>query len=237
MIPIERLIYKIDYKLNKLASNRHQEIPIEDKLLALNEARIRLLKKKVNQNNLYRLGLDAFKSRYQDLQSLITDYEEVNIQKTTQVLTSYDFKVKDLKNKYHLPIDIVVLAKKGKCENHKVYVKRIVKHGDLTTQLNNPHYSPSFSYQEALATMSEDNVTIYTGDDFEITKAYFSYIRYPIEMDFEGYVRMDGTDSQTVDCDFPEYLEDELLELAIIELGFNTENLNAAQAAQQKNVE
>ena len=44
MIPVDSLLYKIDQKLNKLSTNSHQQIQLEDKILALNEAQIKLIK-------------------------------------------------------------------------------------------------------------------------------------------------------------------------------------------------
>lgn len=234
MIKTDTLLYQIDFKLNKLGTNRGQFIPVEDKLLALNEAQMRLIKKKVNLNNLYRLGFDSFKSRYQDLQNLVVDYEQVTPTKTLSSLNTYIFDISQLKNKYYLPVDMYVLADKGSCKNHIIYIPRITKHGDITTLLNNPHYTPSFSYQEALASISGDNVIIYTGGDFEVKNVMFSYIRYPKVIDREGYEHLDGSMSANQDCELPEYLQDELLELAIMELGYNTDNNNAAEAALKK---
>ena len=48
MIPVDSLLYKIDQKLNKLSTNEHQQINLEDKILALNEAQIKLIKQKVD---------------------------------------------------------------------------------------------------------------------------------------------------------------------------------------------
>ena len=75
MIPVDSLLYKIDQKLNKLSTNEHQEIPVEDKILALNEAQIKLIKQKVDGfSTVSGLGMDAFKKRYEDLQSLLQPY-------------------------------------------------------------------------------------------------------------------------------------------------------------------
>jgi hypothetical protein len=48
MIQIDSLLYKIDQKINKLSTNEHQQIQLEDKILALNEAQIKLIKQKVD---------------------------------------------------------------------------------------------------------------------------------------------------------------------------------------------
>jgi len=75
MIPVDSLLYKIDQRLNKLSTNDHQQIQLEDKILALNEAQIKLIKQKVDGFSVVSgLGLDAFKKRYEDLQSLVVSY-------------------------------------------------------------------------------------------------------------------------------------------------------------------
>ena len=47
MIPVDSLLYKIDQRLNKLSTNEHQQIELEDKILALNEAQIKLIKQRL----------------------------------------------------------------------------------------------------------------------------------------------------------------------------------------------
>jgi len=75
MIPVDSLLYKIDQRLNKLSTNDHQQIQLEDKILALNEAQIKLIKQKVDGiNTVSGLGFDSFKKRYEDLQSLVVNY-------------------------------------------------------------------------------------------------------------------------------------------------------------------
>jgi hypothetical protein len=64
MIKTVSLLYKTDQRLNKLASNAHQEIPLEDKILAANEAQLKLIKQKLDGNNIFKLGFDSFKKRY-----------------------------------------------------------------------------------------------------------------------------------------------------------------------------
>ena len=75
MIQVDSLLYKIDQRLNKLSTNEHQQIQLEDKILALNEAQIKLIKQKIdNISTVSQMGLDSFKKRYEDLQSLVLDY-------------------------------------------------------------------------------------------------------------------------------------------------------------------
>lgn len=235
MIPTERLLYKIELKLNKLASNQHQGISLEDRILALNEAQIRLIKKKINPNNLYQLGFDSFKSRYEDLQDFIVQYEELTPEKTKEIYSSYKVNLENTKNKYFLPVDIIINATRGKCKDRVVNVPRIVKHSDLTTLLQNTNFEPSFLYQETLAVISSNDLIIYSNDregEFQINKVFLSYLRYPNKINYEGYIDFDGTESTTINCELPDHLEDELLALTVMELGYDTDNPNAAQAQQ-----
>ena len=65
MIPVDSLLYKIDQKLNKLSTNEHQQIQLEDKILALNEAQIKLIKQKVDGLSVVSgMGMDAFKKAF-----------------------------------------------------------------------------------------------------------------------------------------------------------------------------
>ena len=238
MIPVDSLLYKIDQKLNKLSTNEHQQIQLEDKILALNEAQIKLIKQKVDGNSTVSgMGLDAFKKRYEDLQSLVVTYnnQPLTLKIKNPQLNQWAAKTDVLKPKYMFYIDSYVLADKGKCKNRKLWINRdLAKHGDLQYCLNNEHYKPSFEYQETFNFLSSDEISIFTDGTFTPTKIYISYMRYPQYIDKEGYIRLDGTPSIDQDCELALYLEDELLDLTVQNLGMYTENASAVQSAQYR---
>lgn len=232
MIPIERLLYKLDLKLNKVGSGNHQNIPLTDKLFFLNEAQIRLIKKKININNIYQVGFEGMKTRYQDLQGLVVAYEEAEVTHKDILWDSYETPTEKLTNKLYLPLEIIAIASKGKCKGRKINIPRLTKHHDLGAMMNNVHYSPSFKFQETVATMNEDNIIIYSNDKngkFVVDKVLITYLRYPKQVDFVGYTKFDGSPSTTVNCELPEYLEDELLSLAVSEISIATGNENLAK--------
>jgi hypothetical protein len=118
-----------------------------------------------------------------------------------------------------------MIADKDDCKKRVLYSNAdLIKHADITTLLNNTNYKPSFEYQETLVDISSDELHYYTDGTFKPVNVYVSYLRYPQEIDLEGYVKFDGTDSSTVDCELEEYLEDELLDLAVEALAMYTEN-------------
>lgn len=233
MIPVDSLLYKIDQKLNKLSTNEHQQINLEDKILALNEAQIKLIKQKVDgQNTVSGLGLDAFKKRYEDLQSLVETYNhqplDLHIKNTE--LNQWAANVHLLVPKYMFYIDSYILADKGQCTDRKIWINRdLAKHGDLQYCLNNTHYRPSFEYQETFNFLSTDEISIFTDGTFTPKQIYISYMRYPQYINKTGYVMLDGEDSYDQDCELETYLEDELLDLTVQNLAMYTENQSAVQ--------
>ena len=238
MIPVDSLLYKIDQKLNKLSTNEHQQIPLEDKILALNEAQIKLIKQKVDgQNTISGLGLDAFKKRYEDLQSLVITYnnQPLDLVILNLELNQWKANIHQLDPKYMFYIDSYVLADKGRCKDRKIWINRdLTKHGDLSQLLTNDHYKPSFEYQETFNFISSDEISIFTDGTFTPTQICISYMRYPKYINKVGYIMLDGLPSFDEDCELELYLEDELLDLTVQNLAMYTENAPAVQSAQYR---
>jgi hypothetical protein len=233
MIPVDSLLYKIDQRLNKLSTNEHQQIALEDKILALNEAQIKLIKQKVDGfGTTSGMGLDAFKKRYEDLQSLVINYGDGELPLTLKnaELNQWMANVHDLVPKYMFYIDSYVLASKGRCEDRKIWINRdLAKHGDLSLLLNNTHYRPSFEYQETFNSISSDEISIFTDGTFTPSNIYVSYMRYPEYINKTGYIMLDGEPSYDQDCELETYLEDELLDLTVQNLAMYTENSPAVE--------
>ena len=235
MIPVDSLLYKIDQRLNKLSANEHQQIQLEDKILALNEAQIKLIKQKVDgQNTISGLGLDAFKKRYEDLQSLVVNYNDGELPLTLKnaELNQWSAYVHLLEPKYMFYVDSYVIASKGLCKDRKIWINRdLAKHGDLQFCLNNTHYRPSFEYQETFNFISSDEISIFTDGTFTPSNIYISYMRYPQYINSTGYIMLDGEPSYDQNCELETYLEDELLDLTVQNLAMYTENQSAVESS------
>jgi hypothetical protein len=233
MIPVDSLLYKIDQKLNKLSTNEHQQIQLEDKILALNEAQIKLIKQKIDSiSTVSGMGLDSFKKRYEDLQSLVITYnnQPLDLKIKNIELNQWFANIHLLVPKYMFYIDSYVLADKGRCKDRKIWINRdLAKHGDLQFILNNTHYRPSFEYQETFNFLSSDEISIFTDGTFTPTKICVSYMRYPQYINKEGYIMLDGEPSFDQNCELELYLEDELLDLTVQNLAMYTENQSAVQ--------
>ena len=236
MISIDSLIYKLDMKLNKLSSLAHQSIPIENKILALNEAQDKLVKVKLNANNPLGLGLDADKKRYEDIENLVEkagDHKET-LYLSDPLLNEWSTDLSLLQPQYMFYIDSYITATKGAC-NKIIYVNRgLAKHADVLTLLANTNYRPSFEYEDTFCIVAGLQLSVYTDGTFTPQNVYLSYIRYPQRVDYPGYVNFDGTASTKIDCELNDYLEDELLNFAVQELSMDTENVPAVQFTQER---
>lgn len=234
MISTEQLLYKLEQRLNKLSSSQFQSISKEDRILVLNESQLKLIKKKLNKNNPEQEGYDSMKKRYEDLQILVVPFENLPVTKTNDIHTSYQGDITQLSQKYFVPLDMYCLATRGNCKKHPIYIQRVARHGDLFSLMFNTNYAPSFNYQETLCLISGNNIIVYSNDldgDFIVTDLFVEYLRYPQEMDIAGYTKLDGTQSTNSDCELVDYLEDELLDIAVMQLAMNTGNDNVMQGA------
>lgn len=239
MIPVLNLLVDLDLKLNKLASVDHQAIFNEYKIVALNQAQIKLIKKKLNPNNLYQLGFDTFTKRYEDLETLVVPYTSLRLTNVGDKLNSYTANIVDLPSKYFVPISMYALADKDCCLDRIINVINVIKHADLPETLNDANWTPSFPHQETVTTISNNQFFLYSDSEnsFKLSSLYISYLRYPKPIDIEGYIHLDNTASITQNSELPDYLEDELVDLAVQELAMATENTNAVQFSQLRNKE
>lgn len=238
MIPVDSLLYKIDQKLNKLSTNDHQRIQVEDKILSLNEAQLKLIKQKVDgPPSPAGQGMDSTRKRYEDLQRIIESYEDhpLLLTEVNKELHKWSASLEGLSPAYMFYSDAYILADKGICKDRKIWVNRdLLSHGDLQFVLNNVHYKPSFEYQETCTSISSDEIAIFTDGTFTPTNLYLSYIRYPKYIDKAGYIKLDGTPSIDQDCELESYLEDELVDLAVQDLAGYTENAGAISTSQSR---
>lgn len=239
MIPVQNLLFDIDIKLNRLSNLRGQFIPNETKIDLLNKAQVKLILKKVDANNNYQLGMDAFTKRYEDLQNFQVPYEKHSLTANNDLLNTYSLPISSLNYDMVVPVNSYVLATRGNCKDRILDVIDFMKHGDIRMLLKSPHYQPSYSYQETLGSISSDIIYVYGDPEktFTITELHLSYLRYPVDMDIAGYIHLDGTPSTTVDCELESYLEDELVDLVVEQLSDATANQEQSQLSRARTKE
>lgn len=233
MILVDSLLYEIERRLNRLSSGFHQKIPLEDRILSLNQAQINLIKNKYYNDE--GSSFDSTRKRYEDLQVLIEPHSKHNhkLELSNVQLNEYSFDLSLLAPKYLFFVDAYITADKGDCKDRIIWLNpSLTKHADLPNILTNEHLKPSFEFQETCMTISSNFLNVYTDGTFEPKEIYVSYIRYPKEIDKEGYIKIDGSPSVNQDCELPDYLFGELVDLAVEELSMFIENTAAIETSQ-----
>jgi hypothetical protein len=56
---------------------------------------------------------------------------------------------------------------------------------------------------------------MYTDGTFNITAVKINYLKLPVQFDLEGYIKFDGSPSQTVNSDLPDFMIEDIITEAV----------------------
>jgi uncharacterized protein (DUF3820 family) len=116
--------------------------------------------------------------RKDDLQKLLIKEPITTTKKT-------DYYVADLPADYLQWKRVDAFAKKDCCENRRMTVY-LGEEGNLSQLLRDKSKQPNFEWGETFATLINNNVNIYTNDEFEVEDAYLTYYRQPRKIQIQG---------------------------------------------------
>lgn len=116
--------------------------------------------------------------------------------KLSKIGSQHTYDDFSLPSNYFDLANLHIHASNGGCS--KVEVKAWeVKIEDVEEKYNDAFQQPSLPWRETFYHTADNKVLIYK-KDFSIQEAFLSYYRYPIQVDIEGYIKIDGTSSQSV---------------------------------------
>lgn len=232
MIPVQELIYEFKLSLNKMDRQDNVLVPLEDILVYLNQSQLSWIKTKIGENNIYKDGYEATRKRIDDLQILKVNNHSLQLTKTTDVL--YKGYKADLKliPDYMLFVMAHAGATKQGCQAGLTI--DLIRQNDLSNMYFDANFGPSYEWRTTLATIGEDNIIVYTDETFELQNLYLTYLRYPKPIDSEGYIKLDGQDSISRDCELPYYAKQDIVDLAVKFAAQATDNQNQAVFAEDR---
>jgi hypothetical protein len=212
------LYQKILIKINKNDINKNIKLPKSKFVLIFNEFQRKYADGvKENENN----SKNIFSIK--ELLVLDAELEKVNSFNNKDV-----FKLPDDFSEYDTSYSY---ATKGLCKS--ILYNNSINPSNLTVFLQDNNNKPSFEYQETIVVQDSDNLSVYT-DGFTIDKVYLNYYKEPREIDIEGYIRIDGTDSTNIDPELSDSDLDKILDLCAVEITRNYEDVNTFQLAQTR---
>lgn len=164
-----------------------------------------------------------------DIQELlITDYElsplEIKDLYVTYLLPNNYFNYSESK---------VICTKDSKSKTLYVYN---IHPKEVNVYLQDEFSKPSFEWEETLSVISNNKLYVYKTDDFKIDKCYLSYYRGAEKVDLEGYVKIDGSISKTVNSNLSDVYLRQILDKVAKEILREFENVQAFQLAQERDL-
>lgn len=113
-----------------------------------------------------------------------------------------------------------------------------VKIINLDLYLNDEYHSPSFEYKQTIVFIASDKIRAYK-KGFEIDNLLLTYYRYPKQIDIEGYIRIDQTESTNIDPELSDNYVDEIIDMCVTDVQRIYENgdgFNLSQNRENNNI-
>lgn len=216
---LQELYKKFQLQINKNDTNTNVKISKGVFVLLFNEQKRKWLYDVISKNE----SSDYIESIEELLEA------DVKLGKGTETAIKADFI---LPENFYRRVSSYSLASREDCKNVVLY-NWIVKPKDLNVLLQNDNTKPSFDYREALALINNGKLSVYK-DGFVVDEAYLTYYREPVDIDMEGYTRLDGTPSTDIQTDLSDTNAEEVVNLTAAEAVRNSESVEQLQLALQR---
>lgn len=232
MISVDELLYEFELKLNSLDREKNQNIPLENKIVFLNNAQVAWIKSRLNPNNVLKIGYEGVRKRIDDLQKLKINNKKLQLSSSNnERFIGIDGELSSVSD-YMFYISSFAKAKTKTCS--ATVGINLIKEGELETLYYNENFKPSFKWRDTIATIGSDKLHVYTNGEFVIEDIRLTYLRKPLNIDAEGYVKLDGTDSVNQDCELPEYAKNDIVDIAVRYAAQATGDMMQVQMAKER---
>jgi len=175
---------KIKERLNKLDSNDYDNIEVWQFIEAFNKGQSAWCRRNLHGTNQTREGDEGSKRRIDDLQILlITDPSATVIDKGVYVEVTGGIPAEYMEWKR-----IDVYATNSCCPDKRSMVTYLAEEGNVAQLLRDYNKKPNFAWAETFATLSNNNINVYTNNEFTIENVILTYYRQPVRIQIQGVV-------------------------------------------------
>lgn len=203
----QTIILKVKQRLNKLDSQDYDNIEQWEIVEAFNKAQVEWVRRQLHGMNTKQEGDEQSTRRKDDLQVFL---------KTIPI----QLHIKDKYYNGSLPDDylqwkrIDITAKSDCCEVNDMVVY-LAEEGNVSELLRDDSKKPNFDWRETFATLKDNNINVYTNNEFTITQGALTYYKQPQRIQiadvFDPYTGLTPT------TDILSELKDDIIELIIDE--------------------
>ena len=171
---------KLKQRINKLDSQDYDNIECWQIVEAFNKAQVEWCRRQLHGLNIVKEGDEQSTRRKDDLQVLLSEESLV-------VTEKQDYFFSTIPSDYLQWKRVDVFACKGCCENRRMTVY-LAEEGNLNQLLRDKAKQPNFEWAETFATLINNQVHVYTNNDFEISSTDLVYYRQPRKIQIQGCV-------------------------------------------------
>jgi hypothetical protein len=201
------IVIKVKQRINKLDSQDYDNLECWQIVEAFNKAQVEWSRRQLHGLNIVKEGDEQSTRRKDDLQVLL-----VNEGLTITDKKDYFFGV--VPEDYLQWKRVDVYACQDCCKDRRMTVY-LAEEGNLNQLLRDKAKKPSFEWAETFATLINNQVHIYTDNDFEISEASLTYYRQPRQIQIQGCVDPYTNQESTVNIESE--FKDDIIELIIDE--------------------
>lgn len=213
VVTIEEMHYDFRFKADKVDTLANQDFSPAEIDWLLNEAQDRLLKSKYGLTNTYRAPFENIQKRIDDLSTLVVKYPRQPDITPVRQNDIYEIKLSTLEEDYLFMIRARAYVQDCDWANLKP-----VEHDDLNEILIDPFNKPSTETLPITYGKSSDeegsSIYIYPGS-LIVTSVRLEYLKQPAKMSLGTYVYLDGITYPRTNCELPEHVRSELVDLAV----------------------
>jgi len=174
------IVIKLKQRINKLDSQDYDNIECWQAVEAFNKAQVEWTRRQLHGLNIVKEGDEQSTRRKDDLQVLLSDNQ-------LSLIDKKDYFLGTIPENYLQFKRVDVFACKDCCDDRRMTVY-LAEEGNLNQLLRDKSKKPSFEWAETFATLINNQVHIYTNNEFEISQADLTYYRQPRKIQIQGCV-------------------------------------------------
>lgn len=239
---IQQLHYDFDLKIDKVGSLTREHFNVFEKDWLLNEAQNVIVKQRYSGNNPHKTSLDQTEKRYEDLSTLHVKFPEQPAIVPTLISGIYTVDYSSLLYPAWFITRIYGTVNDLNCGLTKVSFVPVqtddLNESDFLDPFNKSSILNGVSYNVGKTSGITGNRTIHIyPNNLDITEVNVEYIKKPVEMSIGGYEKIDGSTAVLTECELPEHLHSELVDIAVSIASGIIEHPNFVSLTKQKIIE
>jgi len=201
------IVIKLKQRVNKLDSQDYDNIECWQAVEAFNKAQVEWTRRQLHGLNIVKEGDEQSTRRKDDLQVLLSDNQLSLTDKKDHFRGSIPENYLQFKR-------VDVFACHDCCKDRRMTVY-LSEEGNLNQLLRDKSKKPSFEWAETFVTLINNQIHIYTNNEFDISQADLTYYRQPRKIQIQGCV--DPYTNQETLVEVESEFKDDIIEVIIDE--------------------